>query len=115
MKVFKDANLKERLNVAAEAKAALLQRVKAMPNASHPAMIEKKAAREELAAARVARAAAKLRAEQDLKAQQEADKIEQADRAAQQDRTIADQEVARATEKKAERDARYAARKNRKA
>ena len=101
--------------MAAEAKAALLKRVKAMPNASHPAMIEKKAAREELAAARVARGEAKLRTEQERIAQQETDRIEQADRAAQQDRITADEEVARATEKKAERDARYAARKKRKA
>jgi hypothetical protein len=115
MRDFKDHTLKERLGNAAQAKAKLLERVKAMPSASDPAMMEKRAAREEIAAARLVRAAAKEQAAKERLAKEEADRLEQAARAEEEARIVADQEVARAAEKKAERDARYAARKKKQA
>lgn len=114
MRDFKDHTLKERLGNAAQAKAALLKRVQAMPAANDPIMLEKKAAREEIAAARLVRAEAKEQALKERLAAEAAEKLEQAARAEVEARAIADLEVARAAEKKAERDARYAARKKRK-
>lgn len=114
MRDFKDHTLKERLGNAAQAKADLLKRVKAMPSANDPIMLQKKAAREEVAAARLVRAEAKEQALKERLAAEEAEKLLQAARAEEEARAIADQEVAREAEKKAERDARYAARKKRK-
>lgn len=111
MKDFKDHTLKERLGNAAQARMALLERVKAMPGADDPAMIAKKAARQDIAAARLIRAQAKEQAEKDRLANDAAERLLQAERAKEEARAIADLEVARAAEQKAERDARYAARK----
>ncbi len=137
MPVFKGASFQDRQKSTAEAKKALLEKFKARPATDDPAVIEREAQRREIIAAREARAAerdARLRAEAEERARQQAEK-----HAALQARLKADEEARAAesiveaerlqleaaaaveakalleSEKRAERDARYAARKGRKA
>ena len=125
MSAFKENDLKERLNTAAEAKRAMLERFRAKPAADDPAVIEREEARKALAAARETRVAerktakeaeaARLAAEQ---AEREADATRQAAEAAVREAALKaeeeEREAALEIERKAARDARYAARKNRK-
>ena len=139
MKSLKDQELSERLRKAAEAKQALLQKMRAMPGADDPAVIERKAAQIALAKARDERkaqqAAAKALAEHERIAREAAEEAERAARAAleraeHEAREVAEQieraarvreskkkselRSASAAEQKAARDSRYAARKKRK-
>jgi hypothetical protein len=112
----------DRLQAAAKAKQALLDRVKA--KASDPALAEKRAAHNANAAERqkreeqreAERKAAEERAAVERAAAEaarlEAERLE-AERKAVEDRAEADRLVALAAEQKAARDARYAARKAR--
>jgi len=125
MSAFKENDLKERLNTAAEAKRAMLERFRAKPAADDPAVIEREEARKALAAARETRVAERKTAKEAEAARLAA---EQAEREAQAARQAADAAVREVTlkaeqeerdaaleaERKAARDARYAARKKRK-
>ncbi|MGI9521164.1 MAG: DUF6481 family protein [Hyphomicrobiaceae bacterium] len=114
MRAFNDKNLIERLQTSKQAKQALLQKIKARPGPDDPAVKERRAKRQEIAAAREARTkereiAKKLaeRERAELKAREEAE------RAAARERDLQEHMV-REAEQKAIRDARYAARKKRK-
>jgi hypothetical protein len=89
MKDFNDRNFGSRLTKATEARQAMLRRAE-RPAPDDPSVLKRKAEREAIAAAREARNEAKAREEADLA-------------------------VALQAEQKAQRDARYAARKKRKA
>ena len=114
MRPFKDNNLTERLQNAAQAKQALLQKFLAQPGPDDPIVKERQAKRKAMAAAREARAreseSAIARAEQE---RAELEAREEAERAAILERELQDH-IAHEAEKKAIRDARYAARKKRK-
>lgn len=113
-----DRGFQERLTAAAQAKKALLERAKAKLNADDPATLERRAARDAIVKARDARLAEKEAARQ----------AAEAERKAEEEKLTADKAVRDAAEKvereareaelevvrKAERDARYAARKGRK-
>jgi hypothetical protein len=111
----------DRLGAAAAAKRAMLERFKARPAADDPAYIEQQAALKAIADAREARAAER-RAERAAEAEREAaaaaaKKAEQAAAEAERQRQIREaafRAEALEREKKAARDARYAARKARK-
>ncbi|MGI9425584.1 MAG: DUF6481 family protein [Hyphomicrobiaceae bacterium] len=114
MRAFKDKNLVERLQNAAQAKQALLEKFKARPGPDDPIVKERRAKRQAIAAAREARArereSAKIRAEQE---RAELEAREEAEQAAIRERELQDH-MAHEAEQKALRDARYAARKKRK-
>ena len=107
-------NFDDRLSAAAAAKQALLERFRARPSADDPAVIAQQANLKAVADARDARAAER-RAAKEAEAARVA--AEQAARRAQ-DQAAAAEAKARAAaveaERKAARDARYAARKARK-
>ena len=125
MSGFKDASFLDRQAAAAAAKKSQLERFRALPKADDPAVVEREKARRTIVAARQARATereasklvrereqaeqAALTAELTAKAAKEA-----AERATREQLEIADREVALNAERKAERDAKYAARKARK-
>ncbi len=122
---FNDAEFQERREAAAKAKKAALESFRAKTDPNDPAAIERARVRREIAAAREARAAervaARLAREQELAEQRARDAAlaeqaarEAAEREAREKREMADREVALEAERKAERDARYAARKKRK-
>ena len=95
---YKEKSFGDRMNAAAEARKATLQRVLSRPGANDPTVIAQKAERAAIATAREARVAAR----------NEAKRV--AEKAAQD----AIRAAALAAEQKAARDARYAARKARK-
>ena len=120
-----DRGFQERLNSAAQAKKALLERAKAKLNADDPVTLERRAARDAAIKAREARIAEKEAVRQAAEAARLA---EEATRKAEEERFAAELAALEAAEKaerdareaeleaarKAERDARYAARKGRK-
>ena len=121
---MKTDDFSERLSTAASAKRAMLERFRSRPPADDPAVMEREEARRALIAAREARLAereaarqaeeARLVAEQ---AAREADAVQQAAEQAHRDATAQAEQVEREkaleVERKAARDARYAARKKR--
>jgi hypothetical protein len=120
MSRFKDS-LEERQKAAQTSQKAMLERFAARRGPDDPAMIEKRAEREAVAAAREVRRA---EAEKRHQAKQEAQAAQAAIEAAEQEKRL-EQEAREAAEKverdaaleiaqKAARDARYAARKARK-
>jgi len=114
MRDFKDKGLSERLQNAARAKQALVQKLRERPLADDPLVLQRKAERAAIAAAREARANAKALEEKE-KAEQEARGNEE--RALQAMRQAEEDELRKAqveAEQKLARDARYAARKKRK-
>ena len=106
-------NFGDRLKAAAKAKQALLEKARAKAPANDPKFAERQAARREVSIAREARAserkaaelAAKIREAEEQAAEQEAREAEAAEQAAR--------EIVLEAERKAARDARYAARKAR--
>jgi hypothetical protein len=114
MKDFNDKNFGMRRVKALEAKQAMLQRAQ-RPPADDPMVLQRKAEREALVAAREARREAKARAAAEEAARAEAERIEQEAIKKIKAREEADQAVASQADQKAARDARYAARKKRKA
>lgn len=108
MKQFNDKFFADRLQSAAKARHAMLQRAR-MPAADDPAVLKRQA----IVAAREARREAKEREAKEQAAREEAEKAEQAAIAALKAREEADLAVAEQAEQKAKRDARYAARKKR--
>lgn len=117
MRDFKDQNLNERLERAAKAKQALLEKFRSRPPQDDPEMIKRREERLAIAAAREERAAARqvLKAkEAEERAAREA--IEKVEREARERREAVEKVIrdsAEAAERKADRDRRYAARKAR--
>jgi len=129
--IYREKDIFERRNAANEAKKALLERFKAKPAADDPAVLAKQAERKAILAAREIREAEKARLKQEKLAREAAEKAER--EAAAEAARIAAEEVAQAeakireaeenerisrllsdeAERKAKRDARYAARKAR--
>jgi len=118
MKSYKEKSFGDRMNAAADARKATLQRILARPGADDPAVIAQKAAREKTAAARAARIAernsARLAAEERERAASEERAAREQKEAAEQAVEDAARAAALAVEQKVARDARYAARKARK-
>jgi Family of unknown function (DUF6481) len=121
MAIFKNANFDERRNAAEAAKKAKLEKFRALTAQINEGAAERQATRQEIVAARDARAAeregARLVNEARLAEDQAAREIVQKAAQAEHDAkaaTQAEREVASAAERKAARDARYAARKSRK-
>jgi hypothetical protein len=124
MSAYKDQNFEERLNVAASARKAMLERFRAMQTANDPAVLERRTARQAINDAREARLAERkaalklenLRQAVVQEAQDIAAACETAEREARRTALHAE-EQARAVllkaEQKAARDARYAGRKAR--
>jgi hypothetical protein len=121
MTLFKNANFDERRTTAEAAKKTELDRVRALAAKINEGAAERLMARQAIIAARdvraaereAARLAAEARAAEDLAAHEAVLKAEQAERdalAAEQ----AERDLAVEAERKAARDARYAARKARK-
>ena len=127
MAAYKDKGFSERLSTGAEAKKAMLERVRAKPGPDDPAIAERRAAREAIIVAREARMAERKAAREAEMAEEAAREAERARQAAEQAELEATREaerkrqtaaqavddVALAAERKAARDARYAARKAR--
>ena len=116
----KNANFSDRLNAAAAAKKATLERFHARPGPDDPAVREQQAARKGISDAREVRIAERKAAQEAeaerLATEQAAKAAEQAAREAEERRLAAEaaaQAVALEAERKAARDARYAARKAR--
>jgi hypothetical protein len=114
MRDFSDKNFGDRLQTAAKAKQAMMQRA-AKPAADDPVVLQRKAERQALVAAREARIEEKARAEAERAAREAAELIELAAANKLAAREEADRQVAIQAEQKAIRDAKYAARKKRKA
>jgi hypothetical protein len=117
MKSFKGSGFADRLTAAAKAKRAQLDKFRAQPKADDPAVIDRSAARLAASAARDARVAERKAARQAAdaasKAALESERAAQAAQDAEAAAERAIREVALETERKAARDARYAARKAR--
>jgi len=119
MKGSKTPTFGDRLKTAALAKQAHVARFRARPAADDPAVLEQRAARQAVAAAReqrLAERAAEKRAEE-LRIIAEDAAREAAAKAAREARQLreANEQAELEAQRKAERDARYAARKKRKA
>ncbi len=119
MKAFKSPTFSERLGTSTSARKAALERFRARPAPDDPAVVEQRAARQAVAAARELRAAERSQTRQAEEARQAAELAarEQAERAEREARQLreADEQIALEAERKAARDNRYAARKARKA
>lgn len=131
MAIYREKDFSERRNAADEARKALLERFKAKPAADDPAVLAKQAERKAILAARAVREAEKLKQKQERLAREAAEKAarEAAEEAARLEAEIqaaADAKIREAeeneriarvladeAERKAKRDARYAARKSR--
>ena len=112
MKSYKDPSFQDRVGRAAEAKQKALDKLRSKPPIDEKVLAERQAARLKREAAEAEKRAAKKAAEQAAKeAQAEAEARAAAEAAAQAAAVPAPPTEA---ERKAARDARYAARKNRK-
>ena len=113
MKSSRRDTFDERLNTAADAKAALLAKFRARPAPDSPEALERQAELQAIADAREARNAERWAARAAEAAKQAAEEkaraAEEAERVAQEKARAA----AEAREQKAARDARYAARRSR--
>lgn len=103
MPSFKQPTFQERTAIAAKAKAAALEKLRAKPPVDEAALAERRAAA-------LAREAAQQKAREEKRAARELEKAEQAARKAEAATANAGLSEA---EQKAIRDAKYAARKNR--
>jgi len=129
--IYREKDIFERRNAANEAKRALLERFKSKPAADDPAVLARQAERKAILEARAIREAEKARLKQEKLAREAAEKAEReaaaeaariaAEEAAAAEAKIRDAEenerisrlLADEAERKAKRDARYAARKAR--
>ncbi|AHB48687.1 hypothetical protein W911_10250 [Hyphomicrobium nitrativorans NL23] len=107
-------NFGTRILKASEAKQAMLRRAQ-KPAPDDPTVLQRKAERQAIVAAREARKEAKAQAAIELAAKEAAERAEQEALKERLAREEADQAVALLAEQKAMRDLRYAARKKRKA
>ena len=121
---FNDLGFAERRAAAAKVKQAALEKFRVRSDPGNPALVERARVRMAIATARDARVAeratARLAREHAIAEQRTRDAAlaeqsarEAAEQAAQARREMADHEVVLEAERKAERDARYAARKAR--
>lgn len=120
MTAYKDDNFAHRMNAAANAKRTMLERFRARPGPDDPAVIEQQAVRHAVSDAREARAATRHAARQADATRQGAEEAarvaEQVVREAEEADRVAEQAAGNAAleaQRKAARDARYAARKAR--
>ena len=131
MAIYRDKDIFERRNAANEAKKALLERFKAKPAADDPAVLARQAERKAILEARAVREAEKARLKQERLAREAAEKAAreaaaeaarlEAEEKAREEAALRDAEeneriarvLADEDERKAKRDARYAARKSR--
>jgi Family of unknown function (DUF6481) len=118
MSDYTNKNFSERLGTAAHAKKAMLDKFRSRPAADDPAVVERRAARQAISDARQARIAEREAARLAQEAREAAERHER-EMAKQQQRVreaaeVAEREAALEIERKAARDARYAARKARK-
>jgi hypothetical protein len=129
--IYREKDIFERRNAANEAKQALLERFKAKPAADDPAVLARQAERKAILEARKVREAEKAKLKQERLAREAAEKAEReataeaarlaAEEAAQAEAKAREAEeteriarlLADEAERKAKRDARYAARKQR--
>lgn len=125
MSGHKDKRFGERLSTAADARRALLEKFRARPTADDPAVVARQQARQDISDARDARKAeqetARLEREAARKAQEahegvarEAREAAEQEQRAREAAEVQEREAALENERKAARDARYAARKARK-
>ncbi len=118
MSGHKDKKFSERLSTAADAKKAMLDKFRARPAADDPAVIARRAARQAISDARQARiaerGAARLAQEVREAAERHAHEMAEQERRVHEAAEAAEREAALELERKAARDARYAARKGRK-
>jgi membrane protein involved in colicin uptake len=125
MSGHKTKTFNDRLKTAGEAKQALLDKFRARPAADDPAVVERQAARQAVSNAREARIAereaqaaereaARREKDETEAAEQSAREIAQREQRLREAAEAAEREAALETERKAARDARYAARKSRK-
>lgn len=114
MKKPKGDQFQDRIQNKAKAKQALLEKLKARPAADDPEVLKRQAERLAISEAREARAKERAAAKEREAAEQAA--REEAERAEEERRKIqeVEDEAKLKAEQKAARDARYAARKNRK-
>jgi hypothetical protein len=117
MKVFKEKTFADRLQEAANARKAALERFKARPAPDDPEVVKRRQERMAIAAAREAREAERKAAKEvEAAARAEQEAIERGEREARERREAIEKLIrdsAEAAERKAARDARYAARKAR--
>ncbi|KQZ31331.1 hypothetical protein ASD50_15915 [Mesorhizobium sp. Root552] len=131
MAIYREKDIFERRNAANEAKKALLERFKTRPAADDPAVVARKAERQAILAARAERDAEKAKLKQERLAREAAERatreaaaekarLEAEAKAAEESKlreTEENERIARLlsdeAERKAKRDARYAARKAR--
>jgi Family of unknown function (DUF6481) len=129
--IYREKDIFERRNAANEAKKALLERFKAKPAADDPAVLARQAERKAILEARAVREAEKARLKQERLAREAAEKAAreaaaeaarlEAEEKAREEAALRDAEeneriarvLADEAERKAKRDARYAARKSR--
>ena len=129
--IYREKDIFERRNAANEAKKALLERFKAKPAADDPAVLARQAERKAILEARAIREAEKARLKQERLAREAAEKAEreaaaeaarlEAEAKAREEAALREAEendriarlLADEAERKAKRDARYAARKSR--
>ncbi|BAV49298.1 hypothetical protein MesoLj113a_06050 [Mesorhizobium sp. 113-1-2] len=129
--IYREKDIFERRNAANEAKKALLERFKSKPAADDPAVLARQAERKAILEAREIREAEKARLKQEKLAREAVEKAEreaaaEAARIAAEEAALAEAKIKEAeeteriarlladeAERKAKRDARYAARKQR--
>jgi hypothetical protein len=117
MKGFKEKTFADRLQEAAEARKTALERFRSRPSSDDPEVVRRREERLRIARAREERdAARKAQKEAEAAARAEREAAETAERAARARRDAVEtliRDAAEAAERKAARDARYAARKAR--
>src|SRR5262245_26979757 len=117
MKGFKEKTFADRLQEASDARKAALERFRSRPTADDPEVIKRRQERLAIAAAREARDAERRAVkETEAAARAEREAVERAEREARERREAIEKvirDAADAAERKAARDARYAARKAR--
>jgi hypothetical protein len=106
-----DKGFRERLDAAAEAKKALLEKFRAQAAPDDPAVVERQAVRQAVSEAREGREAARTAARAEDATRRAAEAEQRAADAAREAATQAARDAAVKVEQKAARDARYAARK----
>ncbi len=114
MKRDSNTNLTDRLEAAAKAKQAMLEKFRTRPAADDPAVIARQEARQAISDARAARVAEREAAHAAQAAQVAEREAAIAAQAAREAAEATEREAALEVERKAARDARYAARKARK-
>ena len=117
MAAFKGSTFKDRAEAAAEAKKALLEAFKKRTPADDPDLLARQAARRAVVEAREKRSAERQRIKEEedkrTKTEQEARRIADAEEAARKATETAARDEQIRNDRKAARDARYAARKAR--